>query len=83
VVRCVDLIGCTLARVGEAVRAVLALAAAPRLAPGRAGVCARLTPGVVVVARRTVMVILDGHVVLDLECFDRSYLNGWVPTLLT
>ncbi|MGH3850583.1 MAG: hypothetical protein ACRDRT_12920, partial [Pseudonocardiaceae bacterium] len=24
--------------------------------------------------------ILDGHVGLDLECFDRIYLNGWVPT---
>ena len=23
--------------------------------------------------------ILDGHVGLDLECFDRIYLNGWVP----
>jgi len=25
--------------------------------------------------------ILDGHVGLDLECFDRIYLNGWVPNL--
>jgi hypothetical protein len=25
--------------------------------------------------------ILAGHVGLDLECFDRIYLNGWVPTL--
>ncbi|MGH3841726.1 MAG: hypothetical protein ACRDS0_09835 [Pseudonocardiaceae bacterium] len=25
--------------------------------------------------------VLDGHVGLDLECFDRIYLNGWVPTL--
>jgi hypothetical protein len=25
--------------------------------------------------------ILEGHVGLDLECFDRIYLNGWVPTL--
>lgn len=24
---------------------------------------------------------LDGHVGLDLECFDRIYLNGWVPNL--
>jgi hypothetical protein len=24
---------------------------------------------------------LDGHVGLDLECFDRIYLNCWVPTL--
>src|SRR3954453_14269849 len=23
--------------------------------------------------------VLDGHVGLDLECFDRIYLNGWVP----
>ena len=29
----------------------------------------------------TVNDILDGHVALDLECFDRIYLNGWVPTL--
>jgi len=29
----------------------------------------------------TVNDVLDGHVVLDLECFDRIYLNGWVPTL--
>jgi hypothetical protein len=29
----------------------------------------------------TVNDILDGHVGLDLECFDRIYLNGWVPTL--
>ena len=29
----------------------------------------------------TVNDILDGHVSLDLECFDRIYLNGWVPNL--
>jgi hypothetical protein len=29
----------------------------------------------------TVDDILDGHVVLDLECFDRIYLNGYVPNL--
>jgi len=29
----------------------------------------------------TVNDVLDGHVSLDLECFDRIYLNGWVPTL--
>jgi hypothetical protein len=29
----------------------------------------------------TVNDILDGRVGLDLECFDRIYLNGWVPTL--
>jgi hypothetical protein len=28
----------------------------------------------------TVNDILDGHVGLDLECLDRTYLNGWVPT---
>ena len=34
-------------------------------------------------ARRPVTVtdILDGHVGLDLECFDRIYLNGWVHNL--
>jgi hypothetical protein len=25
--------------------------------------------------------LLEGHVGLDLECFDRIYLNGWVPAL--
>ena len=29
----------------------------------------------------TVNDILDGYVGLDLECFDRIYLNGWVPNL--
>ena len=29
----------------------------------------------------TVNDILDGHVALDLEFFDRIYLNGWVPNL--
>jgi hypothetical protein len=29
----------------------------------------------------TVNDVLDGLVGLDLECFDRIYLNGWVPTL--
>lgn len=34
-------------------------------------------------ARRPVTVpdLLAGHVVLDVECLDRIYLNGWVPTL--
>lgn len=25
--------------------------------------------------------VFEGHVGLDLECFDRIYLNGWVSTL--
>jgi hypothetical protein len=29
----------------------------------------------------TVNDVLDGHVVLDLECLDRVYLNGYVPNL--
>lgn len=29
----------------------------------------------------TVNDVLDGHVGLDLECFDRIYLNGWVHNL--
>jgi hypothetical protein len=35
------------------------------------------------VATRVVTVndVLDGHVGLDLECFDRIYLNGWVHNL--
>lgn len=31
----------------------------------------------------TVNDLLDGHVGLDLECLDRIYLNGYVPTLQT
>lgn len=27
--------------------------------------------------------LLDGHVTLDVECFDRLYLNGYIPTLQT
>jgi hypothetical protein len=29
----------------------------------------------------TVNDVLDGHVVLDLECLDRVYLNAYVPNL--
>jgi hypothetical protein len=29
----------------------------------------------------TVNEVLDGHVVLDLECLDRIYLNAYVPNL--
>jgi len=29
----------------------------------------------------TVNDLLDGHVCLDVECMDRIYLNGYVPTL--
>jgi hypothetical protein len=29
----------------------------------------------------TVNDVLDGHVGLDLECLDRIYLNGYVPSL--
>ncbi|MEZ5086982.1 MAG: hypothetical protein R2722_12265 [Tessaracoccus sp.] len=29
----------------------------------------------------TVNDLLDGHVVLDVECLDRVYLNGYVPNL--
>src|SRR6201987_2564084 len=29
----------------------------------------------------TVPELLDGHVVLDIECLDRIYLNGYVPNL--
>jgi hypothetical protein len=29
----------------------------------------------------TVQELLDGHTVLDVECLDRIYLNGYVPTL--
>lgn len=27
--------------------------------------------------------LLDGHVVLDLDCLDRIYLNAYVPSLQT
>jgi hypothetical protein len=29
----------------------------------------------------TVPELLDGHTVLDVECLDRIYLNGYVPML--
>ena len=29
----------------------------------------------------TVNDVLDGHVVLDMECLDRIYVNGYVPNL--
>src|ERR1700675_205254 len=29
----------------------------------------------------TVNDVLDGHVVLDVECLDRIYLNGYIPNL--
>ncbi|MGH3397280.1 MAG: hypothetical protein ACRDPO_21580 [Streptosporangiaceae bacterium] len=32
-------------------------------------------------ATLTVNDLLDGHVALDLECLDRVYLNGYVPSL--
>jgi hypothetical protein len=31
----------------------------------------------------TVNDVLDGHVVLDIECLDRIYLNAYVPILQT
>jgi hypothetical protein len=31
----------------------------------------------------TIAEILDGHVTLELECVDRLYLNGYVPSLAT
>ena len=31
----------------------------------------------------TINDVLDGHVALDIECLDRIYLNGYVPTLQT
>src|SRR5882757_7216944 len=35
------------------------------------------------VATVTVNDVLDGHVALDIECLDRIYLNGYVPSLQT
>jgi hypothetical protein len=34
-------------------------------------------------AATTINDVLDGHVALDIECLDRIYLNGYVPTLQT
>jgi hypothetical protein len=36
-----------------------------------------------VVWRRSVAEVLDGHVTLAVDCFDRLYLNGYVPGLQT
>ena len=35
----------------------------------------------VVVVMINVNEVLDGHVGLDIQCLDRIYLNGYVPTL--
>ena len=50
---------------------------------GQAGGVGLVVAEVCVVATRPVTVndMLDGHVVLDLESFDRIYLNGYVPNL--
>src|SRR4030088_1401177 len=37
--------------------------------------------GPVVAHLSTIDEILEGHVVLDLECLDRIYLNAYVPSL--
>jgi len=31
----------------------------------------------------TLVDVLDGHTLLDIECLDRIYLNGWIPALQT
>jgi len=31
----------------------------------------------------TVAELLDGHVTLEVECVDRLYLNGYIPSLAT
>jgi hypothetical protein len=43
----------------------------------------RWSPEVTAMAKRPVTEndVLDGHVTLDLESFDRIYLNGYLPTL--
>ncbi len=38
-------------------------------------------PLAVMAAAVTINDVLDGHVVLDVECLDRIYLNGYVPNL--
>jgi hypothetical protein len=42
----------------------------------RAAIAAARAAGMVTVSQ-----VLDGHVLLDLECLDRIYLNGYVPNL--
>ena len=41
----------------------------------------RLRSGCEEAATVTVKDVLDGHVVLDVECLERIYLNGYVPNL--
>ena len=48
---------------------------------GVAGLVFRSGGGAVATCVVSVNDVLDGHVGLDLGCFDRIYLNGWVPTL--
>lgn len=71
---CIGLIGCGFGRAGKRSESALPLAAAPR--PGAGPPPGRMPEAavrVVVMAQRPVTVndILDGHVVLDLESFDR------------
>ena len=47
--------------------------------PWSRSVC--LSTLMVMAAEVTINDVLDGHVVLDLECMDRIYLNGYVPNL--
>src|SRR5207244_10316823 len=44
-------------------------------------VCSFITRGAWVAEVVNVNDVLDGHVVLDLQCLDRVYLNGYVPKL--
>ena len=47
------------------------------------GVSATIIDDWTVFAAPSVAELLDGHVTLDVECFDRLYLNAYIPTLQT
>ena len=59
------------------------LSTGPRLASGARGCAAMSARWVMTKHVITVNDVLDGHVVLDIECLDRIYLNAYVPILQT
>ena len=59
------------------------LSTGPRLASGARGCAAMSARWVMTKHVITVNDVLDGHVVLDIECLDRIYLNAYVPVLQT
>ena len=69
------------AGLGAAVQVTGWLGIGPRLASGVAAAPRWAHAGVMAQRMVTVNEVLGGHVVLDIECLDRVYLNAYVPIL--